>query len=104
MELSVQDVLTVAGAAVVVLILTGVIKTALPNFDSARFGAALAVGLGIVIVAGANATALAEVRLGWGEAVLTGILAGASAAGIYDAGKGLGSGATAPVTNETTGG
>lgn len=97
MTLGIQDILTVAGATVIVLILVGVIKSALPNFDSARFGAALAIGLGILIVAGANYFVIAEVRLDWGSAILTGILAGASAAGVYDAGKGLSRGGTDPV-------
>jgi hypothetical protein len=103
-ELGLKDVLTVAGATIVVVILTGAVKTAIPNFDSARFGALLAIGFGVAIVAGANATALADVRLDWASAALTGILAGASASGLYDAGKGLGSGSTKPVTDETTGG
>ena len=89
MTLGIQDVLTVAGATVVILILVGALKAAWPAFDSARFGALVSIAFGILLVALANATAIAEVRLDWGTAILTGILAGASASGLYDAGTGV---------------
>ena len=88
MEFGIQDVLTITGATTLILILVGVVKRAWPNFDSSRWGAVLAIVLGLILVCGANALSLAEVQLGWGQAVLTGILAGASASGIYDAATG----------------
>ena len=89
MELTLQDLLTTGGATALVLILTAVLKRTWPNFNSDRFGAITAIVLGIAIVALANAGTIVEVRLGWGEAVLTGLLAGAAASGLYDAGRGL---------------
>src|SRR5690554_6227110 len=88
MELTVQDVLTMTGATTLVLIAVGVVKRSWPNFDSARWGALLAIGFGLLVVCGANALSLAEVRLDWAQAILTGILAGAAASGIYDAATG----------------
>lgn len=87
MDIGIQDVLTQAGATVLITILLGVIKVTVPNFDSARFGALTAIVLGLIVVIGANVTAVAEVQLGVGEAVLLGILSGAAAAGIYTAGR-----------------
>jgi hypothetical protein len=92
--ISLQDVLTVGGATAIVLILIQVAKAALKNFDWSRFGALTAIVLGIVVVGLANASAIAEVRLGWGEAVLTGLLAGAAATGLYETGKGVASPST----------
>jgi len=85
MDISIQSLLTVGGATALVLILTQVLKGPLPIPE--RYGSLLAIGLGIVVVALANWSAIADVRLGWGEAILTGILAGASATGLYEAGK-----------------
>lgn len=87
MELSIKDLLTVGGATVMVVLLMAVIGKAL-TFDTARFGALVDIVLGVGVVALANVSAVAGVKLGWGEAVLTGILAGAAASGLYDAGKG----------------
>lgn len=92
MELSLQDLLTTGGATALVLILTALLKKTLPNFDAPRFGAITAVVLGIGVVLLANAGSVADIRLGWGEAVLTGLLAGSAASGLYDVGKGLTSG------------
>lgn len=86
--MQIGDVLTVGGASLIVVILVGAIKSAVVTFDSGRFGAILAIALGIVVVAVVNATAVTTLRLDWGTALITGILAGASAAGLYDAGRG----------------
>lgn len=86
--MQITDVLTVSGAAVIVLILVGAIKSAFTSFDASRFGALVSIILGIVIVALANATSVV-VHLDWGTAIITGILAGASASGLYDAGLGI---------------
>jgi len=87
MELSIQDLLTVGGSTVLVVLLMAVISKAI-TFDTARFGALVDIVLGVIVVALANVSAVADVKLGWGEAILTGVLAGAAASGLYDAGKG----------------
>ena len=87
MELSIQDLLTVGGATVLIVILMAVITKAIA-FDTSKFGALLDIALGVAIVLLANTAALADVKLGIGEAILTGVLAGAAASGLYSAGKG----------------
>lgn len=87
MSFSIQDLLSVGGATGLIIILMTVITKAI-HFDTARFGALIDIGLGVAIVAGANAAAVAGVKLAWAEAILTGVLAGAAASGLYDAGKG----------------
>lgn len=82
------DLLTQGGLAAFVLLVVGVIKTTLPSFDSARFGAITAIGVGIVAALAANAAAIAGVQLSVPEAVFLGILGGAAASGLYDAGTG----------------
>ena len=81
------DLLTQGGIATVVILLVGVVKTTLPAFDSARFGAILAIGLGIALANLANLS-LGVVSMTILEASLTGLLGGAAASGIYDAGRG----------------
>lgn len=88
MELTVQDVLTITGATTLVLISVGVVKRSWANFDSQRWGALLSILFGLLYVIGANALSVAEVRLEWAQAILTGILAGAAASGVYDAATG----------------
>jgi hypothetical protein len=85
MDISIQSLLTVGGATALVLILTQILKGPLPIPE--RYASVLAIALGIVVVGLANVSAVADVRLGWGEAILTGILAGASATGLYEVGK-----------------
>ena len=84
MDISIQSLLTVGGATALVLILTQVLKGPLPI--PTRFASLEAIALGVLVVALANVTAVADVKLAWGNAVLTGILAGASAVGLYEAG------------------
>jgi len=87
-----QSLLTVGGATALVLILTQVLKGPLPI--PTRFASLEAIALGIIIVGGANLGAVADVRLAWGNAILTGILAGASAVGLYEVGNSVASGNT----------
>jgi hypothetical protein len=80
MELA--ELLTVAGVAVVVTILLEVIKRAMgwtPDLTD-RFAPLLAVVLGIALGTGFAAYQGADLVLG----AITGLLAGASASGLYD--------------------
>lgn len=79
MELS--DLLTLGGASIIVVIVTEVIKRAanLSAEANARFGPLLAVFVGVVACVAAAASTASDL----GQAALTGLLAGASAAGIY---------------------
>lgn len=86
--MGVQDVLTVAGASVLVIILLGAFRSAVPTFDASRFGAIVAILLGVVIVTVFNFLSVTD-HLDPATDLLTGILAGASAAGVYDAGRGV---------------
>lgn len=89
---SLPNLATSAGIAVVVLILIGAFKTA-TSFDAARWGALLAIALGVVLSFGN--VLLGGVVPGTEQApivtILTGIVGGASASGIYEAGKGVAS-------------
>jgi hypothetical protein len=83
----VSDLLTLGGAAAVVTIAVEVIKRATAMSDAAitRFGPLLSVGLGIAFVCGAALAKGAPLD----EAILTGLLAGAAASGIYSFAKGV---------------
>jgi len=79
--MSVEELLTLGGATIVVTIVVEVIKRALAMSEAAvtRFGPLLAVGVGVLVV---TAAAFAQgARLD--AAILTGLLAGAAASGIY---------------------
>lgn len=80
--LSVSDLLTLAGNAIVVVIIVEIVKRAASLSDETvdRFGAILACGIG------AGLAFAVAVLLGRDlpQAVLTGFLAGALAAGLFD--------------------
>ena len=89
MEPSLESLLTIAGVAPVVTILNSALLKALGNgFDRDRFGPLFSLVLGIVV------TLLAAMALGLtastniGQGILTGLLAGASAIGLYETAKG----------------
>ena len=83
--MTVTDLLTLGGATAVVVIVVEVIKraAALTEAQVARFGPLLSIGAGVVIVGAAAIAKAAPID----EALLTGLLAGASAAGIYSFAK-----------------
>jgi hypothetical protein len=83
--MEVSELLTLAGAAIVVTILTEVIKRALALSEAqiARFGPLLSVLLGVAVCVGASLYAGADIVVG----ALTGMLAGASASGVYSYAK-----------------
>lgn len=87
MDLTLADLTNVAGAVVLVTILVEVLKRALALTDAAvdRFGPALALGLGVVIVVAATLLTVPITAAAIGQAVLTGLLAGAGAMGLSDA-------------------
>lgn len=80
------ELLTVGGASAIVLILIQVIKPALGLADEAwrRFGALIAIGLGVVIASAGNVALMVPMHPV--EAGLVGLLAGAAASGLYQAG------------------
>lgn len=81
------DLLTQTGLAAFVLLMVGVVKKTFPAFDSGRFGALLAIGIGVAGALAANFAAVAgTAQLSVVEAVFLGILGGAAASGLYDAG------------------
>lgn len=96
--MDVPNLATSAGIAGVVIILVGAVKAALP-FDSARWGALLAITLGVALsVANVMLGGVVDDSTGSPIAtILIGIMGGAAASGIYDAGKGLTTGRTDPV-------
>jgi hypothetical protein len=79
--MEISELLTLGGAVVVVTIITEVVKRTLAMSEAqiTRFGPLLAVLLGIAATCGAAVAQSADIP----SAVLTGLLAGASAAGIY---------------------
>lgn len=83
------DLLTQAGLAAFVLLLVGVIKKAAPVIDMDRWGAILAMGVGVAVALAANFASVGDVHLSVAEAVFLGIMGGAAAAGLYDAGTGV---------------
>lgn len=80
--MAINELLTLGGAAIIVTIVVEVIKRALAMSEAAitRFGPLLAVVVGIV-TAGLAAVSLPGSDIS--SAILTGLLAGASASGIY---------------------
>ena len=83
MDMATQDLLTVAGLGVATTLIVAVITRAAPTFDTQRFGPLLALGVALLI---AIPTAI---YLGADpvQAVLTALIAGTSAAGVYDVTK-----------------
>ena len=79
-ELTLQSCLTVAGAAVVVAIIVQLVK----QWVAERFVPLLAVAVGVGLVLGASAILGNTTAEQLGNGALTGLLAGASAIGIYD--------------------
>lgn len=87
-EVSVADLLTLVGLTPIVMIFVEAVKRFLALTDAAvkRFGPVLSIGSGVL---------LAEAAAGWlitqgtavdvGQAALTGAVAGAISAGLYDA-------------------
>ncbi len=96
MELT--ELLTVGGASAIVLILIQVIKPAMALSEAAwsRFGALIAITLGVVVASAGNGA------LGFPahpfEAGLSGFLAGASASGLYQAGSRAGTAVSAAIS------
>lgn len=85
MDPTLEGVLTVAGAAPIVTILTGVaLKTLGPNFDAGRFGPLIALVFGVLValigVFGLGLLDSANIAL----ALLTGITAGAAGIGVFE--------------------
>jgi len=83
-EMTVAEVVTLGGAIVVVASVTEVIKraAAMTDVQVARFGPLIAVFLGVVVTVAASAQGTDAVAGG-----LTGLIAGASASGIYSYAK-----------------
>ena len=91
------NLLTQGGVTVVTIILIGVLKVTAPGFDMARFGPILAIVIGVALTALANVSLPPDqVGLSPIGVLLTGLLGGGAAVGIYAAGRGaapaLGSG------------
>lgn len=92
--MSVSDVLTIGGGSVLVIILTEAIKRAV-GFSAAttdRFGLALALVLGMVVIEAFNALSVGSAgHLDQASALLVGLLSGATAAGLYGGGTSIAS-------------
>lgn len=82
MDLGTTDLLTVAGATVVVTIIVEVLMRAIkPSPETKdRIGPLVAVGVGVLVVGAAALYNGADL----GQALLTGLLSGAAAIGLYD--------------------
>lgn len=78
------QLLTVGGASALVVMLLALLKTTMPSFNSDQFGPITAVALGIGVVLLANFADVGDLALEVGPAIFTGLLAGLSAAGLYD--------------------
>lgn len=80
------ELLTVGGASAIILVLIQVIRPALgfPDVTWQRFGALIAILLGIFVTTVANLALGTPVN--FLEAGLTGLLAGAASSGLYQAG------------------
>jgi hypothetical protein len=74
------DLLNVGGLAVVIVLALQIVKPLLTSDQIAKWTPTLAVVLGIVVALAVSITQGADVA----QAVLTGFLAGTSAAGLYD--------------------
>lgn len=77
------DLLTVAGLAVATTLVTQIITHAWSSFDTQRFGPLLAVGVALLLAIPASLYLGSDPF----QAVLTALIAGSSAAGIYDVSK-----------------
>lgn len=89
MDPSLESLLTIAGAAPVVTILNAaLIKAFGSGFNRDRFGPLLALALGVVVTLLAAAALGLTASTNIGQGVLTGIIAGASAIGLYETAKG----------------
>ena len=85
--MEVKDVLTIGGASIITVILVEAVKRALgwekrPDLSD-RFGLLLSLAIGVGTVQVFNWLAVADLRVDVATALLVGLLAGASAAGIY---------------------
>jgi len=81
-DIATTDLLTVAGATVVVSIIVGVVMKALkfsPEHQD-RFGPLVAIAIGIIVVGAAALYSGADLA----QALITGLLAGAASMGLYD--------------------
>lgn len=88
MDLQLADLLTLVGAIPPTVLLVEVLKrtAALPDQVAARFLPVVSLVVGIVVV---EFGVLFTGSSAYAQGILTGILAGGAAAGIYDAGKSL---------------
>jgi hypothetical protein len=79
--MEVTDLLTLSGAAIIVTIVVEVVKraAALTEAQVTRFGPLLAIVIGIAATVGASVAKSAPLD----AAILTGLLAGATASGVY---------------------
>ena len=77
------NLLNVGGLAVVIILALQIVKPLLDPEQIAKWTPSLAVVLGIVVALGVSLTQAADPAQG----VLTGFLAGCSAAGLYDVAK-----------------
>jgi|WetSurMetagenome_2_1015567.scaffolds.fasta_scaffold03982_4 hypothetical protein len=84
--MQVSDVLTLGGATILVTIAVEVVKRtlAMTEAQTARFGPLMSIGFGVLFVVGAAWSQTADIP----NALLTGLLAGAAASGIYGYAKG----------------
>lgn len=95
MDPDLSYVTTVAGCAVVTSIIVEIaVRAAGPGFNVDRFGPLLAVVVGIIVTVLATAALGLGTALAIGNAVLTGLLAGAAAMGIHDFTSGTIAGST----------
>lgn len=89
MDPTLTYVTTVAGcAAVTAIIVEVIIRAAGAGFSVDRFGPLLALGIGILVAVLATAALGIGTSQTFGQAVLTGLLAGASAMGLHDIASG----------------
>ncbi len=86
-NVTVPDLLTLAGLVPIVMVFVELVKRTLAMTPEAikRFGPILSVISGIFLASGAGAWLMTQGTLvDWGQTVLTGGVAGALAAGLYD--------------------
>lgn len=83
MDMATQDLLTVAGLGVATSLIVSVITRAAPSIDTQRFGPLLALGVALLIAV-PTAIYLGADPI---QALLTALIAGTSASGIYDTTK-----------------
>ncbi len=86
-NVTVPDLLTLAGLVPIVMVFVELVKRTLAMTEAAikRFGPLLSVASGIVLASAAGAWLVTQgTAVDWGQTVLTGGVAGALAAGLYD--------------------